>query len=136
MKPQSKAGRDYFAAPWCYLIWGAPVVASSVAGQAYQASLFSLPVTGLVWVTAVAWIGTACFINGRSCGRIHCVIDGFAFPILSVLGALNVLSVTSFSWNLFWGAFVVILTSSFAAEAVFGKYQKSTRFAARRSPDC
>jgi hypothetical protein len=49
-------------------------------------------------------------LNGGSCGRVHCRIDGIAFPLLAIVGALNVLSTISFDWNLFWLAFFVLLS--------------------------
>ncbi len=53
------------------------------------------------------------------------MIDGIGFPLLAFAGALNVLSVVSFSWNLFWGAFVIILIASFVPEALWKKYSPS-----------
>ncbi len=104
------------------MLWGAPTVLVVGAGAAYGASILSLTGRGVVWVIAVAWAGTGCLINGRSCGRVHCRIDGILFPLLSIIGALNVLSVISFDWNLFWLAFIVILVGSFVPEWTWKKY--------------
>jgi len=82
----------------------------------------SLTARDVVWVVAVAWAGTGCLTNARSCGRVHCRIDGILFPVLSIIGALNLLSVISFDWNLFWSAFVVILVASFVPEWTWKKY--------------
>jgi hypothetical protein len=109
-------GRNFERAPWCYLLWGIPVVLVVGAGAAYRASVISLTARGALWVIAVVWAGTGCLINGRSCGRVHCRIDGILFPLLSIAGALNVLSVVSFDWNLFWLAFILILVGSFVPE--------------------
>jgi hypothetical protein len=54
--------------------------------------------------------------------QVHCRIDGIALPLLAVVGALNVLSVVSFDWNLFWLAFVVVLVGSFVPEWTWKKY--------------
>ncbi len=115
-------GRNFESDPWCYLMWGVPVVLAIGAGAAYGAFVISLTARGVLWVIAVAWAGTGCFINGRSCGRVHCRIDGILFPLLSIIGALNVLSVISFDWNLFWFAFIVILIGSFVPEWTWKKY--------------
>ncbi len=92
------------------------------AGIAYGESVLSLTARGVLWVAAVAWAGTGCLINGRSCGRVHCRIDGILFPLLAIVGALNVLSVISFDWNLFWLAFLAILVGSVVPEGTWKKY--------------
>src|SRR2546427_416920 len=109
-------GKNFERAPWCYLLWAIPAVLVIGAGIAYGESVLSLTGRGIIWVVAVAWAGTGCFLNARSCSRVHCRIDGIAFPLLATAGALNVLSVFSFDWNLFWLAFVVILIGSFVPE--------------------
>ena len=119
---QPSRGRNLERAPWCYLLWGVPAVLVVVASAAYGASILSLTGRGVVWVIAVAWAGVGCFLNGRSCGRVHCKIDGIAFPLFAIVGALNVLSVVSFDWNLFWLAFIVILVGSFVPEWTWKKY--------------
>jgi len=119
---QSSRGRNFEKAPWCYLLWGVPVVLVTASSIAYGESVISLTARGVVWVTAVAWAGTGCLMNGRSCGRVHCRIDGIALPLLAIVGALNVFSVVSFDWNLFWLAFLVILVGSFVPEWTWKKY--------------
>jgi len=104
------------------LLWGVPAALVVGAGIAYGESVLSLTARGVVWVVAVAWAGVGCLMNARSCGRVHCRIDGILFPLLSIVGALNVLSVISFDWNLFWLAFGVILVGSFVPEWTGKKY--------------
>ncbi len=124
MQPSSQPsrGRNFEKAPWYYLLWGVPVVIVIGAGVAYGASVLSLTARGALWLIAVAWAGTGCLINGRSCGRVHCRIDGVFFPLLSLVGALNVFSIISFDWNLFWLAFILILVGSFVPEWTWKKY--------------
>ena len=119
---QSSRGRNFEKAPWCYLLWGVPVVLVVAAGIASGESVLSLTARNILWVVAAAWAGTGCLINGRSCGRVHCRIDGIAFPLLAIVGALNVLSFISFYWNLFWLAFLLILVGSFVPEWTWKKY--------------
>src|SRR6266705_1322183 len=119
---QPSRGRNFERAPWCYLLWGVPIVLAVGANIAYGASVLALTARGVLSVTAVAWAGIGCLINGRSCGRVHCRIDGILFPILSIVGALNMLSIISFNWNLFWLAFIVILVASFVPEWTWKKY--------------
>src|SRR3989442_4521250 len=113
---QPSRGRNFERAPWCYLFWGVPVVLVIGAGAAYGASVLSLSARGVLWVIAVAWAGTGCFINGRSCGSVHCRIDGILFPLLSIFCALNMLAVVSFYRNLVWAAFIVILDGIFVSD--------------------
>lgn len=108
--------------PWCYLMWGVPAALAIGTYVAYDAGALSLTAAGILWTLSVAWAGIGCFINGRSCGRVHCRIDGILFPLLAIAGLLNVLSVISFSWNLFWLFFLVILGLSFVPEWTWKKY--------------
>src|SRR6266404_3997539 len=40
---------------------------------AIVAALFvPVPFRAAVWVVALAWMGTACILNARRCGRTHC----------------------------------------------------------------
>ena len=103
-------------------MWGVPGVMIAAADFAHERSGLSAAATGIVLVLAVGWIGTGCFINGRSCGRVHCRIDGIAFPLLSMVGVLNLLSIISFDWNNFVLAFLIILVSSFVPEWTWKKY--------------
>ena len=116
------SGRNYEAPPWCYLLWGVPAVILIGADGAYSAGILSTSVTGILFVIAVAWTGSDCFINGISCGRVHCRIDGIAFPILSVVGVLNLVGIVSFSWNLFLLTFLIILVASFVPEWTWKGY--------------
>jgi hypothetical protein len=118
----ASVGKNYERAPWVYLLWGVPFVLATATSVAFSASVVSLTVAGALWTSSVGWFGVGCFINARSCGRVHCMIDGVAFPLLAVVGALNTLSIVSFSWNLFWGVFIVILVVSFVPEFVWKKY--------------
>ncbi len=114
--------RDLESPPWFYLLWGVPGVMVFAISAAFSANILPLTFAGILWTTAVAWMGVGCFINGLRCGRVHCRIDGVLFPLLSVAGALNALRVISFSWNAFLGVFLLILIASFVPEWTWGKY--------------
>jgi hypothetical protein len=36
----------------------------------------SVPLRTGIWVTALAWMGVACILNARQCGRTHCRYTG------------------------------------------------------------
>jgi hypothetical protein len=93
-----------------------------LATFAYQRNLIPFFATEVLWVTAVAWIGVGCFINGRSCGRVHCRIDGILLPLLSIVGVLNILSIISLSWSIFWLAVFAVLIASFVPEWTWKRY--------------
>ena len=118
----TSSGKNYERAPWVYVLWVVPFVLVAATSLTFSANLISLPVAGALWTFSVGWIGVGCLINARSCGRVHCKIDGIAFPLLAAIGALNVLSLVSFSWNLFWAVFIVIIVASFVPEFVWKKY--------------
>jgi hypothetical protein len=44
---------------------------------AMLAGLFvATPVRTVIWIVALAWMGTACILNARRCGRTHCRFTG------------------------------------------------------------
>jgi hypothetical protein len=52
------------------------------------AGLFvATPARMVIWIVALAWMGTACILNARRCGRTHCRFTGpyFLAMILPVL---------------------------------------------------
>jgi hypothetical protein len=52
------------------LVWGLPLAAMALALLADPG-----PRT-LVWSAALLWMGTACLLNARRCGRTHCRYTG------------------------------------------------------------
>jgi hypothetical protein len=118
----ASSGRNYEKAPWVYLLWGVPFALTIATSSVFSTNLISLTVAGALWTFSVGWFGVGCLINARSCGRVHCIIDGIAFPLLAAVGILNVVSVVSFSWNLFLGVFIVVLVASFVPEFIWKRY--------------
>jgi hypothetical protein len=117
-----RRGRNLESPPWCYLLWGVPAVLIFGGEAAYQSSVLSVTVAGFIWSLSVAWIGVGCFMNGRSCGRVHCRIDGIAMPLLAIIGLLITLSLIPLSWSVFWIAFWIILIASFVPEFLWKRY--------------
>jgi hypothetical protein len=119
---EASHARNYERAPWCYLLWGVPAVLAGGAVSAYNQGVVPLMTAGLIWAFSVGWAGVGCFVNGRSCGRVHCKIDGYLFLPLAFAGLLNALSFVSFSWNWFWLAFFATLVFSFIPEFTWKRY--------------
>jgi len=76
---------------------------------AILAGLFvAVPVRIVVWTIALAWMGTACILNARRCGRTHCRYTGpyYLAMILPVLA----LGSGAISANLYgWLALAVLI---------------------------
>ena len=55
----------------------------------------------VVWVIALLWMGTACILNAKRCGRTHCRYTGpyYLAIILPVLAlAFGPLSASTYTW--------------------------------------
>lgn len=77
-----RSSRDWLARPLSNLLaWWIPH-----AGIA--AGLFlAVPVRTAVWIVALIWMGTACIVNARRCGRTHCRFTG-PYYLIMILPAL------------------------------------------------
>jgi hypothetical protein len=84
------------------------------------------PVRAAIWIVALIWMGTACILNARRCGRTHCRYTGpyYLAMILPVLVlASGVASVDFYAWV---SLAVLILGGSmiiwWATEKAWGKF--------------
>ena len=77
------------------LAWWIPKVAIAVA-------LFApVPLRGAVWIAALIWMGTACILNARRCGRTHCRYTGPYYLTMIVpvsLLASGIVSASIYGW--------------------------------------
>jgi hypothetical protein len=101
------------AALW---LWWLPIGLIVLANITWNGHHFPATIMGVMLTIATAWIGTVCYINGRRCGRTHCKIDGILFPLLSIVGLMNLLGVISFGWDVYSAAFWIILFISYIPE--------------------
>jgi hypothetical protein len=66
------------------------------------AALFAAaPLRAVVWTVALLWMGIACILNARRCGRTHCRYTGpyYLAMILPVLVlAFGLISASIYSW--------------------------------------
>jgi hypothetical protein len=109
------------AALW---IWCLPIGLVIFVTNVWHGYQLPATMTGIIVTIATAWMGVACYVNGRRCGRTHCKIDGILLPLLSLVGVLNLLGVTAFGWNGYSDALWIILLISFVPE-FFGLIQWS-----------
>jgi hypothetical protein len=85
-----------------------------------------VPVRAAIWITALIWMGTACILNARRCGRTHCRYTGPYYlatiaPVL--LLALGIVS-AGFSGWLVLGIFILAGSKIiwWATERAWGKF--------------
>ena len=111
--------RDWLAsASSSALAWWIPHIA--ILGGLFAAT----PIRVVIWVVALGWMGTACILNSRRCGRLHCRYTGPFYLIMIV-------PVLVFGWATLgiyqWITLgVLILASSrliwWATESAWGKF--------------
>jgi hypothetical protein len=100
-----------------------------VPQAAIVAAIFaSVPVRAVIWTVALVWMGTACLLNARRCGRTHCRYTGPYYlamiaPVLALALGLVPVPVGFYGW-LALG--VLVLAGSkiiwWATERAWGKF--------------
>src|SRR5690348_12155806 len=77
------------------IIWWLP------KGAIIAALFVAVPLRAEVWTAALLWMGTACILNAKRCGRTHCRYTGpyYLSMILPVLGlAFDLISSNLYAW--------------------------------------
>jgi hypothetical protein len=74
--------------------WLASIRSSALAWWLPQCAIVAalflpVPARMAIWVIGLAWMGTACLVNARRCGRTHCRFTGpyylaLIFPVLAL----------------------------------------------------
>jgi hypothetical protein len=103
-------------------IWCLPAALIIFADLALHRHAITSAVAGPLLTIGTAWIAAGCYVNARRCSRTHCVIDAILLPLLSLMGLLNVFHVTSFSWNLYLDALLIIVVGSCVPEWLGVRY--------------
>ena len=71
--------RDWLRSPRASLLaWWVPhaaIVASLLA---------PVPVRAAIWIVALIWMGLACILNAKGCGRTHCRYTGTFYLVMIV----------------------------------------------------
>ena len=102
------------------LAWWIPKVAI-VAGL-----LASVPVRTMAWTVALAWMGAACILNAKRCGRTHCRYTGpyyLAMIVPVVVLGTSLVSAGPYAWLAL--ACVILLGSRllwWGTEHAWGKF--------------
>ena len=80
----SSSRRDWVSGRASYAVaWGLP-------SAALVAAIWTAPsLRAVVWAAALVWMGTACLVNAKRCGRVHCQFTGPFFLVMAVVVALH-----------------------------------------------
>lgn len=102
------------------LIWGIPAALLIMSPVQYFA---------IVWPAVLAFMGVACLLNARRCGRVHCYVTGPFFLLLALVGLLYGLGVVPLGargWSMLSIALVVgSVVFICVPEWLFGRYRTS-----------
>ena len=107
----------------CVIAWGIPI-----AGLILSSSLVR-DWMAIVWPVSLVWMGTACLLNGRRCGRRHCYTTGpffFVMALASALHGFGVIDLGPTGWN--WISTITIvggIALTWVPELIFGRYRSS-----------
>src|SRR5262245_38120979 len=116
-----RRSRDWLRSPHTSLLaWGIPCAA-------IISSLFApISIRTAIWIIALSWMGTACLLNAKRCGRTHCRYTGpYYLAIIApvVLVGSGVVSGGIYAWLALAG--VILLGSTllwWATERAWGKF--------------
>jgi hypothetical protein len=120
------SSRDWLRSPRTSLLaWWIPQAA-------ILAGLFApVAVRTAIWIIALIWMGTACILNAKRCGRTHCRFTGpyylaMIIPVLAL--GLGVISLGLSAWVVL--GVVIILggkTIWWTTERAWGKFSEVRR---------
>jgi hypothetical protein len=121
---EDSARRDLSARSGSFLtVWGAPMLAGLAASMLAPSTAWAAG----AWSLALAWMGGACLLNARRCGRVHCYVSG---PILLVGAGLTaasgagVLDFGPSGVSLIVAATLALAALTYLLELVWGRYRR------------
>lgn len=102
------------------LTWGIPVALLVISPVRYFV---------IVWPTVLTFMGVACLLNVRRCGRTHCYFTGPFFLALAAMGflyGLGVLPLGARGWSTLSLALVIgSMVLYCGSEWILGRYRSS-----------
>ena len=102
--------------------WGLPIAA--MVGAIFVDSTLKT----VIWIVALTWMGGACLLNARRCGRTHCFYTGPFFLAMTIPVALHGFAILPFGpegWR--WLAITIVVGNGgiwFLTEKVWGRYRR------------
>jgi hypothetical protein len=116
---------DWFRGVRGWLVWGIPIailVISPSLGTRYLV---------ILWPTLLAFMGVACLLNARRCGRTHCYVTGPFFLLLAgaaLLYGIGVLPLGANGWYTLCDAVVIgAIVLCCVPEWILGRYRSKNR---------
>lgn len=102
-----------------FLVYGVPSIAMQLVGNLSD----STSAVAGTWTVGFAVMGTACLVNARRCGRVHCWFTGPWFLLAALLTVLRYLEVIRLGWPTILNAGMLgALVLFFVSENIWGKY--------------
>jgi hypothetical protein len=117
------ADRDWVSGIRTYLVaWGLPSIVLVAAIWT------SSDTRTIAWGAALIWMGSACLLNSRRCGRVHCRYTGPFFLVMAlVVGLHGSGAVTLGPGGWIWIGSVVVLGTAaiwIVSERLEGRYRR------------
>ena len=112
--------RDFACGGMSILIWVVPAIILAVTAG------LGGPYLVVIWPVLLTFMGGACLLNAKRCGRLHCYITGPFFLILAVVSLLYGLGIVSLGphgWQ--WLVDVLLIGGcvlTCVPEWLFGRY--------------
>ncbi len=104
------------------IAWGLPIGAMVVARIGGEFA------PAIVWPLALLWMGSACLLNARHCGRTHCYFTGPFFLVsaaVSLLYGLGIINLGPMGWPWLGGSIGFGAAALwFGSEAAWDKFRR------------
>lgn len=104
------------------LAWGVPIVVIGAGAFADG------PLRTTAWTAALAWMGLACLLNARRCGRTHCRYTGPYYLLLTIPVVLHGTQAVPFGPYGWWALGAAILVGGkviwWVSERAWGRYSR------------
>jgi asparagine N-glycosylation enzyme membrane subunit Stt3 len=107
------------------LIWGIPAAILLASSWLPERALV------VVWPPVLTFMGVACLLNARRCGRIHCYFTGpffLALAALTLLYGIGIVPLGAHGWSTLSLVLVIgAVTLTWVPERILGQYRPSSR---------
>jgi hypothetical protein len=111
----SCAGRDLVKGWSAFALWCIPTLVVIVGA-------FLPSVRALLWIASFTIMGTACVVNARGCGRLHCYITGPLFLLGALASLLDATGVVAIGPTLLLAGVGLGTVFAYSLEWARGKY--------------